>query len=289
MQAGVSNMDSQGILDSVIFLLVSYKTPVSQSDAFRTLAASAHGNGLVADFHIYDNSPETVLDVPLAGPGWRISYVHDPGNGGVSTAYNHGAACAKSKGKDWLLLLDQDTCFPENAIPAYISELRTVRPDIAVIVPALRSVESGTLISPFGHVVGCRYELRDIPAGLYSLKRTLLCNSGSLVRRAAFEEVGGYDCRLFDFSDHDFFIRLGRLYPDYVVADIRCSHHLSSASNIGQQVIARFKMVADAATVFKTKHGLAWRFGAAFSVFARAAKLCALTRSLEPLLIALRY
>ena len=45
--------------------------------------------------------------------GFRIHYISDPTNPGVSKAYNVGFELARQLNKKWLLLLDQDTVFPD--------------------------------------------------------------------------------------------------------------------------------------------------------------------------------
>jgi GT2 family glycosyltransferase len=66
-------------------------------------------------------------------------------NPGVSRAYLEGARVAAERGKRWLLLLDQDTCFPSEAITVYADALRRY-PTEVLFAPVLRA--GARIVSP---------------------------------------------------------------------------------------------------------------------------------------------
>src|SRR5690606_15818190 len=95
--------------------------------------------------YVYDNSPN-IDEEAIANP--FVFYVHDNKNPGVSKAYNEGAKFAKDNGKNWILLLDQDTQLPEDF-------LRKIEENIHEYPPcqlyAMRLYSNTVLLSPSGY------------------------------------------------------------------------------------------------------------------------------------------
>jgi rhamnosyltransferase len=209
----------------ILAILVLYKLRLEQSNSFRSLFGSSPWPEDI-QLLVYDNSP-TPMHGPeeFADPNGRIRYVSDTSNPGVSKAYNVGATLAKTLGKEFILLLDQDTMFPAGAWSAYVAAI-TTRKECRLFVPILDC--SGRIYSPCWHGFSIYLPLRKVTPGVAQTKNRSVLNSGVCVALDAFEEVGGFDENIpFYFSDHDFMRRYRAQYKTLYVLDVICSHNLS--------------------------------------------------------------
>jgi rhamnosyltransferase len=212
--------------DDILAVLVLYKKRVGESETLLSLAKSLNGNPEKIDIVIYDNSPT---------PQWRgdgtqcdafhIRYINDPSNPGVSKAYNAGFELARQLHKKWLLLLDQDTVFPEGALATYGAHIEKYDSP-ALLAPML--VCDGRIYSPCRQVVNVNFPLRVIRPGWVKTKGLSVLNSGMCIRLDAFEKIGGFDERIrLDFADHDFMRRYRRYFTNFMLIDMVCRHGFS--------------------------------------------------------------
>jgi glycosyltransferase involved in cell wall biosynthesis len=222
-------------LERVLAVLVLYRSDLAASQTFRTLVASCTAAGATLDLFVHDNSP--VMQVAESpGDSVRIDYHHDPSNPGISAAFNAGARRARKQGKKWLLLLDQDTSFPLEAITAYAAALGSG--GAAMFVPQL--LAGGTLLSPCGYLAGVGYHLSSIAPGSMRLHGRSILNSGLMVQVEAFEKCGGYDERVrVDFADFVFMNRFRRHYCEVMVLDLVCLHGFSNLETVDSDVALR--------------------------------------------------
>src|ERR1700743_364915 len=100
--------------ETLLAVIVLNKTRLEDSKTFASLTACLKASSLQLDLLIYDNSPEYNPDSVSGFPNWKITYMADTSNSGVSKAYNCAASLALASKKQWLLLFDQDTSFPLN-------------------------------------------------------------------------------------------------------------------------------------------------------------------------------
>jgi len=193
---------------------------------------------------LYDNSPqphsqEWSIGVPL-------SYKHDPGNGGLVSAYNYALQRAQEMGSEWLLLLDQDTVltleFLEE-LTACAKALHT-RSEMASIVPKL--LANGRLASPSAHFLDqMRRQFKrsghavDQQAVGEQHLRLSAYNSGATLRVSALRAIGGFPQEFWlDYLDHAVFHLLGtRGYRMYVMRAIL--RHDSSQENMNNSPLWR--------------------------------------------------
>jgi GT2 family glycosyltransferase len=116
-------------------------------------------------------------------------------------AYNFALGKATQSGRDWILLLDQDTVIPEN----YFNELEQlfsehIQPDLAAIVPKL--VSNNKIISPVRVSSLMRFESEINIIG-YTKKRINALNSLSLFNVQFINSIGGFSKDYpFDMHDH---------------------------------------------------------------------------------------
>ncbi len=226
----------------ILFVLVIYKCRLEDSVSFKTLVEQ---NGEIENLFVYDNTP-TVQDTSLP----VAAYVHDADNGGLSRAYNRGCKFACENGYKWLLLLDQDTVFPKNALDAYRKAMVSSE-NLNMIVPQ-HKVSNGKYLSPTRYFLRMS-DLQDtVCTGLVSFSQASPINSGILVSAESFCKVGGYEESVWlDFSDICFIEKYKKLYPFcYVLPDVVCFQQFSMLETDKKRVFNRFCIYLECARNF---------------------------------------
>jgi rhamnosyltransferase len=239
----VKSLISSSFIDQVIAVIVLYRTDLLRSQTFTSLGKSLHDLNAVLDLVIYDNSPEknAYVDASSLVP-WRIHYIHDPSNPGVSKAYNEGFKLGRTLDKCWLLLLDQDTWFPPDALATY-AQATAETPDCALFAPMLVA-DGGSLLSPCTYRFKRGFTIADssqVKPGRQTLINRSLLNSGLLISMDAIERIGGYNPTIrLDFADFDFIERYKKLFNSYVLIDMRCVQSFSGESTDLAASLRRF-------------------------------------------------
>jgi rhamnosyltransferase len=214
--------------DSLFAVLVLYRQTLEQSVSFRSLRAASSGATSPVHLLVYDNSPTPPGDPAPRYPGWEIHYLHDPSNAGISRAYQEGARLAVQHSRSWLLLLDQDTRFPRDALDRYLDAIRS-HPDVRLFAPVLRS--AGRIMSPCRYHFRLGFPLSRIARGRQSLTGRSVLNSGMCVAVEDYLAAGGHDTRLpLDFADHEFVERFKQRHHTFVVVDVECDHDFAGAA-----------------------------------------------------------
>jgi GT2 family glycosyltransferase len=210
---------------SFLTVLVLYKQRLEDSPAYRSLSRALYQQSGKRLLFVYDNSPQKQT-LPSTDT-WKIIYVHDASNPGVSRAYNQALVCAQQFQKDWLLLADQDTIFPITIYQCY-KEALLRNPLCSVFLPTLVDVTG--IISPFTLCLGSGKRLKKSVTGKKLLTELSAVNSGLFLSRRIIEQTGGYDEKLtLDFSDIHFFHTLKQHTDHLVIVDAVCQHEHSSA------------------------------------------------------------
>lgn len=224
-------------MDEVLAVLVLYKCKLEDSSSFRTLNLSLKDFGGKLDVLVYDNSPISLYNESDFYIGnIKVHYISDSLNPGVSKAYNVGADYAYSKGKKWVLLLDQDTCFPINAIAIYADYIKE---GSALGAPILLS--NDRCISPCFFRCGRGKALREYEIGMNEFRKISLLNSGLIIPLSLFTVSGGYNEKIaLDFSDHYFIERLKKITSRYCLLEIECNHSLSASETDINKILNRF-------------------------------------------------
>lgn len=250
-------MEVSAFLEQVLLVIVLYRQRLEDSTAFESLEPLMQKYpGKICVF-VYDNSEEPAGEYRKIG-----SYLHDPKNSGVSRAYNRAWEYAKQKGLRFLMLMDQDSHFPETIFRSY-SDSVAKSPGIEVFAPHAK--ENQKLYSPFRFVRGRGTPAADISPGIHALSDLKLINSGLLVSVNAFEKCGGYDERFpLDFSDIVFCDRLfASGFDVYVMEDTIGHKHSSSRLSPPHESRQRFEKYLNALALYGTLNAKVsyWRSG----------------------------
>jgi glycosyltransferase involved in cell wall biosynthesis len=228
---------------------------------------------------IYDNSPAPMWRGDgERRDGFRIRYISDTSNPGVSKAYNTGFEIARQLRKKLLLLLDQDTVFPENTFSNYAAAIEA-HADCPLFAPILMS--HGKIYSPCGQILNANFHLRRVRPGRGSVRGKSLLNSGLCIRLDAFDKVGGFDEKIpLDFADHDFMKRYRTHFDSFVLIDVVCEHGFSDKEPVGLNgSLTRFGYYCKGAR--NSIKGGQDAFSLAPAAFLRAARLSARFRTLR--------
>ena len=213
--------------EGLIAIVVIYNMELAHSKTFQSLNKALKKKNQILDLMVYDNSPNKQFHTEeFQLESFHVFYVSDINNPGVSKAYNTGFKRAESMGKKWMLLLDQDTDFPENVFDKYLEAIQQ-SPKIKLFAPTLRTQH--LIFSPSKYFLKRGFHLKVIKPGIYDLNSIVPVNSGIMIDRIVFGEVGGYkeDVKL-DFSDFQFLQRFKKHYRNFAVIDLVCQHGFSN-------------------------------------------------------------
>ena len=223
--------------NKILPIVVIYCCKLEESVAYQTFIVR---NGIQA-FVVYDNSPSSYQqDMSLIPSG--AYYYRDMNNGGLSKAYNYGAETAEKYGYNWVLLLDQDTNFPQGSLEAYQQFLCKN----SLLVPNV-VLKNGGAFSPCIPMWTKRAPTH-LDEGEYSLFSYNVINSGCCLPVDIFREAGGYkqDVRL-DFSDFQFQRRLRKVKPLFYVIPLTAVQDFSNDETRPEKLIQRYLLYLDGA------------------------------------------
>lgn len=240
-------------IDDFLIVLVLYRIDLEHSPSFISLDKCT--NKLHPfDLMVYDNSPGASSEINnFERNGFRIHYINDPSNPGVSTAYNTGISFAMEKKKNWILFLDQDTTLDETLLDKLLVEINTNQ-DVSIFATTLFGSDD-KLISPSGYFFKRGFSLSKPPIGKCELQRTRPINSSVLIATEVFKKVGVYNPRIrLDFSDHEFFDRVTEHYKYMRVVASNSAHSLSSSDDTHlDEIKIRFGIFCEGAHVAAKK------------------------------------
>jgi GT2 family glycosyltransferase len=230
-------------------VIVVYKAKLEESNTFKSLlAVLSKEQSLLKDITlvIYDNSPEK-QKMPVNDPQLSISYLHDPRNLGISTAYNFAYKLGLENKSKWLLLLDHDTTLNEQYVNAILNFDTSNQDQIAAVVP--RIISNNIVISP----VMCDTLLpllEERPTPGIQNKPVMAINSGSLIRIDFLKEIGGFTEEFpLDYLDHWLFYKIYQCGYKTLMLDVELEHDLS-VMDFGRISITRYRSILDSEIKF---------------------------------------
>ena len=168
----------------------------------------------VGKLYIMDNTEEgaAIKKELKALPG--TEYFHDGKNEGLSKRLNEACRFAINEGYNWLLTMDQDSCFEDNSLSMYFD--------------CVKNFKEREYVGLFGI---SNQRASNSSSGACSFKDdTGIITSGTLMNLAAFKLTGGFDEALYiDAVDHDYSIRAKRAgYRVIRLLNIFLSHELGT-------------------------------------------------------------
>lgn len=259
----------------ILIVSVIYNQKITGTNVYKTLLSEKE------DVYIHDNSPNPQHTDGLP-ESWK--YFSDPSNPGLSAAYNRAAGYAAANGYDWLLLTDQDTIFPENALATYRRDIREHTTQ-RLLIPSVK-IPDGRYISPVkSRLYFPRPSTRKPVSGKIELKEYAVINSGILVATDSFISCGGYNENVFlDFSDFQFVERFASKYPEAWLTDMTCIQNFSNISDSTETKLTRFGLFCRSLSGYSSLKTFGKPMIAAV-VLKRAVSLCLSAKSLRPLSI----
>ena len=253
-------------LSDLLLCIVVYEKKVVDCETFISLDKALINEKILLDVVVYDNSkiPDTqIIFYKKSYPRLNIHYIHNENNPGLGIAYNEAAEFGVGLKKKFICLFDQDSDIPINYFDTFLNSTNK-SPSLNLFVPTVTS--NKIIISPSSFYLGRSWVKNKKEVGLLNTRNHSIINSGSIIRLAEFNRLGGYEPSLpLDFSDHYFFYRYKRQNPHFFVMPVYLEHQLSTFFDKDYlKVFNRFKIYCDAATFFalNTKNTIAlfWAF-----------------------------
>ncbi|MBS8265756.1 glycosyltransferase [Mesobacillus boroniphilus] len=234
-------------------VVVFYKQEIERSKTFASLKdtlKSRTESPAELEVILYDNGPDK-QDFE-AGRYWgaNFTYIHDPRNLGIATAYNFAWAQAGENGSEWLLLLDHDTELTDEYFD-HILRLGSPIDSVAAIVPQIKS--NGVGISPV-----FSSQLRPLqgerPGTGLQETPVMAINSGALIKLSFLNEIGGFNNGFaLDYLDHWLFNEVYKRGQKVWVMDVILEHDLS-VMDYSQVSINRYQSILDSEIRFYKEH-----------------------------------
>lgn len=251
--------------NSVLFILVLYKTTLQESITFTTLNKLLPNNVLPKQLFIYNNSSE-------------ISITNECGfvqvaskNNMLAGAYNAGLQYAQSHNFEWIILLDQDTKITSeyiNAVQGFICDPKNA-------VAAVPIIENNhRILSPFW------YDVQKGPfARISHEKKYNECltafNSGAILQVNFMIQLGGFNEQYpLDYLDYWYFHKIYLLQKEVTILPTKLTHSLSVLNYRDNVTKERYKSLLAAEKQFATQLGKQALFYYKFRLLGRCVKLC---------------
>ena len=229
-------------LNNIFGVVVLYNSKFEDTITYKTIFQALTVFETSLEILLYDNSPQPQhSEEYFENHNFKMHYIHNASNPGVGKAYNTGAKLAKKTGKNWLLLLDQDTEFPNTIFDAYFKGIEN-NPSIELIAPILH-LSNGSIFSPCRYILNRGFSKKSVKPGLNSLKYSSPVNSGMLIDVGTFDEAGGYNEKIkLDFSDFQFIEKFKKTRKNFLLLNEICVQDFSNdVSNI-DSLERRFKI-----------------------------------------------
>lgn len=135
--------------------------------------------------------------------GYRVHYIQRLVNGGPSAARNEGAKTAQG---NFLAFLDQDDIWAPTFLEETLADLQDTSPDIGATHTDRWNIDANGERRKYVPTYQPQFRHTQITHTLCRGNKCLI--QGMLVKRAAFEQVEGFDEQLRSGEDEEFLVRL---------------------------------------------------------------------------------
>jgi glycosyltransferase involved in cell wall biosynthesis len=242
-------------ISQVLPILVIYNQDFREASSIKMLNRMLVGREERMDLFIYDNSKLNEHTNSFQYENFNVSYIHDPSNPGVSRAYNFGARHAESLNKQWVLLLDQDTVFPEKYLDQYEHAING-HPELNIFVPILK-VETGQILSPCKYVHKRGRWPKTMSEGKLDTRTYSPVNSGMMINLDTFFKAGGYNEKIkLDFADFQFMEKVSKVEAHFYVINMIGQQDFSGFESNVQKLKDRFVFFCQGAKNCEREHFL---------------------------------
>ncbi|MGL5260624.1 MAG: glycosyltransferase family 2 protein [Lachnospiraceae bacterium] len=147
----------------------------------------------VDDLILVDNGSNNISEIEKSVSHLELEIIKNTENKGIAKALNQIFDRAIAKEAQWCLTLDQDSVCPKDMIQTYKKYIND--PEVGILCPQIKDRNLSTTLQE-----------------VFSEDRLLVkgcITSGSFVKIEAFQEVHGFDERMFiDYVDCDFTVRI---------------------------------------------------------------------------------
>lgn len=207
---------------------------------------------------VMDNSDDSreVADALTTTPVDGVEYHSAGGNIGIAAAQNQGIARSLEIGASYVLLLDDDSRFPDDGVEVMLDDLQAERrtyPETAGIGPRIVDERTGqTLIAVWqGHRVRPGW-IEQITDAAY------LVSSGALIDIKAFEKYGRFKGDYFiDHVDKEWGLRVGIGGGRLVVTpNVTMSHQLGDLPTTTRSGTIRYTHASATRDYYLTRNAI---------------------------------
>jgi amino acid adenylation domain-containing protein len=209
-------------LSSVSIVIPAYNSCEFLPAAIESVLAQTDREGEIEMIVVDDGSTDDTKAVCDRYPS--VKYIYQD-NQGVSVARNHGAQASRG---EYLLFLDSDDRLLPAAVEIGLAAIQD-RPEVGFVFgrylyQLMRADGSYTTEDTFDRQpAGADY------ATILADKHRLQC-AGVLLRRMAFEAVGGFDPNLAAMEDLNLFLRIARDFPIYFHDRVVCEYRVGAGN-----------------------------------------------------------
>lgn len=233
------------LASSLTFIIVTYKEKYWECESFTSLVASYKRSAAPEPLNVVviDNTEDAAFCAsrPASEAGIQVAYYTYGKNLGISKAYNQ-AVSKIDHANQKLVFLDQDTLLPEQFYACYF-DMATHHPEVLLACPKVYAGKGLVSPLPFKNFRAVRHFNEDLLSGEVSFGTFSFINSGLMVDKKLFDQIGGYDERLFlDFCDHDFISRLAEVTPSFYIIPCDLRQNLSSFTDSKEKALERYKI-----------------------------------------------
>lgn len=204
---------------------------------------------------IVDNASNNVTEIKALADTYGIQIEENDRNLGIAAALNQLMKYGSDRDYQWMISLDQDSVCPPNYW-GKIKEFRNVLPKVGIVGPVIRDREIGIV----GHN----------PKGKFGVVNTCI-TSGACILLKAWEEVGGYDEKMFiDSVDFEFCYRVRKAgYSVIQTQDVVLEHSLGNSRivkigfvkyRVTERSAFRYYYIAQNEIYYPKKHKLYFHF-----------------------------
>lgn len=181
-----------------------------------------------------DGSTDGTAEVVQQFPG--VHYVYQP-NRGVSAARNRGVAVSSG---ELVAFLDSDDLWQPRKLATQVAFF-AAHPEAQICQTEEIWLRRGVRVNP-------HHKHRKMSGDIFarSLERCLVSPSAVMLRRALFEQVGGFDENLPACEDYDLWLRIAATLPVYLIDTLLVIKRGGHADQLSRRFwgMDRFRVVA---------------------------------------------